>query len=88
MTGQGALAEEVSLAYDCNGCLFANLGYNGQADFTFLDIKDSVGVVALRKYRLSFRNDDDFPAVADGREEDAGIKCFLGCDGDSHLSQV
>ena len=50
---------------------------------TFLDIKNSVRSIALRKYHLFLGNNQDLPALADVRKEYVRVKSDASLDRDS-----
>src|SRR3981081_3415535 len=74
LTGERALAEEFALRQNADRRFAASFRYDGELHLTFLDVEHSIGGVALREYRLLFRNSQGLPAATDRREESAGVE--------------
>src|ERR1700724_4155192 len=76
-------SEKVSLAQYAQGCFLANLGYDGEPNLAFLDIKDCVSLVSLCEDCLFPGKSHDFPTLADSGKEFPRVEVvlFLGRHG-------
>jgi hypothetical protein len=72
--------EEIALVQNAYGGFLPDLRYNCEFYLSFLDIKNSIGRVALNKDRLRLGKSYDPPTTIDGRKECLGIELdeFLG----------
>jgi hypothetical protein len=62
------------------------LGYDSEPHFALLDIENSVSRIPLCEDPFLLRNSQALPALANAREEGAGIKpaVLLGCRNRTH----
>jgi hypothetical protein len=74
LSGQAAFAEKIAFAQYANRRFLAIAGYDGKLDLAFLDVKDCVSCVALRKHSLLFGKMQSLPACTDGGQEGIGIE--------------
>src|SRR3981081_3267070 len=74
LTGEGPLAEKFPLRQYADRRFAASFRYDRQLHFTVLNVEHSIAGIALREYRLLFRNSQDLPAATDCLEESAGIE--------------
>jgi hypothetical protein len=72
-----AFPKEASLAQHGDSGLFTDLGHDGEPDFAFLDIENSVSRIALCKDPMLFGNGHALPALANGCQEGIGVELAL-----------
>ena len=72
--GKAAFSKEVAFVQNAYRGFLPGLRYNGEPYLSFLDIKHSIGRVALSKNRLFFGKSRDLPTAVDGRKECLGIE--------------
>jgi hypothetical protein len=72
--------EEIALVQNAYCGFLPDLRHNGEFYLSFLNIKNSIGRIALSKDRLLFGKSYDLPTTIDGRKEGLGIELaeFLG----------
>jgi hypothetical protein len=68
-----SLTKKAAFAHDSDRRFLADLDYDGESHFAFLDIKNSVRSVPLRKYHFLLGDRQHLPAFSNGRKEDVGV---------------
>src|ERR1700730_3057095 len=83
---QRPFTEKISLAQYADGGFLAGLGYDSEPHFALLDIENSVSRIPLCEDPLLLGNSQALPALANGREEGAGIEpsVLLRCRNRTH----
>src|ERR1700687_2946138 len=77
---KATFSEEIALVQNTDCGFLPDLRHNGESYLSFLDVKNSIGRVALNKNLLVLANGGDCPAAVYGRKECLGIEfaAFLG----------
>ena len=85
---QGNLLRRNRPRSECRWWLPSRFRDDGESYLTFLNIKDSIGRIALNENRLLIGNVCDLAPTVDGRKECLGIEfaTFLGRYFGSHVS--
>src|SRR5438552_14643447 len=79
---QRAFPKKIPLTQYSDRGFLASLRHDGEPDFTFLDIEDSIRLIPLSEDRLLFRDGQHLSGVADHREESVGVELAVlpnGC---------
>src|SRR4030095_8509107 len=66
---KATFAEEIALVQNADSGFLPTLRHDGESYFPFLNIKNSIGRVALDKDRLLLWENHDPPSAVDGRKE-------------------
>ena len=79
LSRKATFSKEIALSQNPYGGFFPALGHHSELYPPFLNVKNSVGRVALSKNRLLFGERCDGPAAIDGRKECLGsnLRRFL-----------
>ncbi len=74
LTGERSFSKEVAFAHNSDGRFFARLRYHSELNFSFLQIENGIGRIALREDYLSLGRNHQLAPIANGREESRRIE--------------